>query len=456
MSLSEYSVESLLREIESKDQRIKDLEAANSKAESSIQKFYTQQKSLFDEFVLLRGKYDKTKLSVLDMLWKNCAPYHPDLKNIPSIFDHQIIETNECIGSYFLDKVIGEGQFAVVKTGYRNLNDKGERIDECAIKIINKEKINTLQSLKRLSAEIDILWYLHRSIYIIDIFDVVQSDSKLYLITEKGPSDLFDFFNKYSSGISEDGAKYIIAEIFKAIFYCHARGVSHRDLKPENILLDFDIENKKVNSLKLCDFGLATYCDDSTILTDFCGSPGFFSPEMLIKKEYIGFEVDLFSVGCIILNMLTGHKKFESIWMTAYDYENLKNVNVFEQEILDKQTKLTNYLPFSDDLNYMVLNLLSIDPAKRINKNDIIKHTYFDGWMQFDDETNIKSNLRISTTHNVHFIENPVKSTHSNKNTIEDSLPSINHPKTPNSNDMRKFLHDHNESEFIQLPKLNS
>jgi serine/threonine protein kinase len=82
-------------------------------------------------------------------------------------------------------------------------------------------------------------------------------------------------------------AKEIITCVLKAVLYCHDQGICHRDLKPENILLTFDKESGKCIDLKLCDFGLSTKFNSSSVLTDFCGSPGFFAPEMIISGRCV-------------------------------------------------------------------------------------------------------------------------------------------------------------------------
>jgi serine/threonine protein kinase len=121
-----------------------------------------------------------------------------------------------------------------------------------------------------------------------------------------------------------------------AIVYCHNVGVCHRDLKPENILLQFDIKEEKCISLKLCDFGLSTRYQENVPLKDFCGSPGFFAPEMITKGSYFGDKADIWSIGCVLLELVVGHEKFCDMWMTAYDYEILQDKEKFKQIIEEK------------------------------------------------------------------------------------------------------------------------
>ena len=135
--------------------------------------------------------------------------------------------------------------------------------------------------------------------------------------------------------------------VFKATLYCHDLGICHRDLKPENILLTFDKELGKCIDLKLCDIGLAAKISSNSMLSDFCGSPGFFAPEMIIAGKYHGDKADIWSVGCILLEMLFGHRKFIDIWMQAYDYEVLQDKAMFTEEIQLACASLSKHLNFS-------------------------------------------------------------------------------------------------------------
>jgi len=89
-----------------------------------------------------------------------------------------------------------------------------------------------------------------------------------------------------------------------------------RDLKPENILVDLT-KNEVV--VKICDFNLCAFLPpDSSILCDFVGSPGFFAPEALLTRSFCAIKADMYSFGCIALEMLASAKFFSVTWMEAF------------------------------------------------------------------------------------------------------------------------------------------
>ena len=218
-------------EIDVKDERIKELETTINKLNKSIKAFHIQQQALFEEFVTLRNKYDEHKSSLLSTLWEETLPYHPDLQSLPKFdLDNPPKEgkNGDVYGQYKVDDILGDGQFAVVKTCTRipspSLNNHTSNKHEhdtinppsiqhphtqhtpqhhhrksvhiqspemqqgdghMAIKIINKEKLLSINALKRLSCEIKVLYKLQNK-YIIQLYDVIHTQSYVCLIMERG------------------------------------------------------------------------------------------------------------------------------------------------------------------------------------------------------------------------------------------------------------------------------
>jgi len=345
------------------------LEVTSSKALASVQTFHTQQKQLFDEFVLLRRRYDEQKTQLLETLWDKCATSSPELSEIPDAEDEStFIEDDDHVGVYNLGEVLGEGQFALVRSctvSHSRGNKATHDFDaEYAIKLLNKERLLSFHSLKRVSNEVKILQSMNCP-YIVTIKDVIQTKKKLYIVTEKGGLDLFEFFDEHPDGVPESWARDIVACVLKGVLYCHEKQVCHRDLKPENILVKFNADSGTCESVKLCDFGLASEYTKGTPFTDFCGSPGFFAPEMIIQGSYFGDKVDIWSCGCIILELVLGHERFCETWMVPYDYEVMQDKVTFANEIKGTLGKLKVALDFSEELNSFIMQFLHMRASNR-------------------------------------------------------------------------------------------
>ena len=103
---------------------------------------------------------------------------------------------------------------------------------------------------------------------------------------DKGGDDLFDYFCERPEATSMKVTKCIMESVAKAVNFLHSKRICHRDLKPENILF-----NEITGEVKLIDFGLAVSVGSAERMrVDFCGSPGFFAPEMLIVGKYDVFK----------------------------------------------------------------------------------------------------------------------------------------------------------------------
>jgi serum/glucocorticoid-regulated kinase 2 len=104
--------------------------------------------------------------------------------------------------------------------------------------------------------------------------------------------------------LDEFTAKFLIAQIILALEYLHSKNIIYRDLKPENITVGDD------NFIKVIDFGLSKEIQNSDLIAkSFCGSPAYLSPE-IITGQGTSKATDIYSVGTILYEMLTGYPPF--------------------------------------------------------------------------------------------------------------------------------------------------
>lgn len=394
--LYSFSPADMLQELEQKEEEIEQLKSAARMTNDSIEKFHQNQEELYNEFAILSKKYDDQKSSHHLTLWTQTLPYHPELSAIPTEENSNYVENDNRIGKYEIGEQLGDGQYATVFnckliSNGSDINHNhsdfagefGSAAAEYALKILFKSKITTFQGLKRIANEIKLLKKFKNSSYVIHLIDVIHTKTKLYLITDKGGHDLFDFFELYSDGVPhESWAIEIIIKILSAVQYCHVNLICHRDLKPENILIKFDPDTGRCLDLKLCDFGLALRCNSpQDLLCDFCGSPGFFAPETFLNPNYSGMKADVWSMGCIFLELLVGNELFLNHWMVPYEPDVLQNKELFRREIHKSTAGLPSILKFSSNLNTMLTDLLQYDPNKRptaqqLLQSDWIKAVY--------------------------------------------------------------------------------
>ena len=112
----------------------------------------------------------------------------------------------------------------------------------------------------------------------------------------------------------------IVRNILNALNYAHQQGIVHRDVKPSNVLLDRD------NKAMLIDFGIALAMGEErrSCTGQIIGTPAYMSPEQIAKPKSLDYRSDVYSVGCVFYEMLTGRPPFvkgeEEVGDTDFQY----------------------------------------------------------------------------------------------------------------------------------------
>lgn len=371
----EGEFEVLLRKIDAQTKELSNKDEDHAKLIKSIEEAHKQKKELLTETSHLRHKYEKQKTALIAALWQHCAPFHPELAHIPVIPEERVVETIDGVDRYTFKRILGEGQFASVRVCH--LADGKSSPSALAIKIINKDRIASFSSMRRVSNEIEALKVL-KSKHTLAIHDVIQTPAYLYLVMDRGGLDLFCFFDAFPDGTSEQIGKDISLRILSAVAHCHKHKFCHLDLKPENVLVEFDSDSSKIINLKLCDFGMCSKFEDGIPKYDFCGSPGFFAPEMLIQRKYYGDKADVWSVGCIMLELFLGHQIFSDRWMQSYHHDGLKDSSKFEKAITTAISQLPYILPLSKEMVQLIMIMFQMDPVSRPSVLTLLNHACFD------------------------------------------------------------------------------
>lgn len=174
---------------------------------------------------------------------------------------------------------------------------------------------------------------------VVKLYKVFEDNHFIYLLMELCSNDTLEKLIHRRKRLSEVEARFYLKNILEGLRYIHDKNVVHRDMKPANLVISSKME------IKIADFGLA-----STIVNDrrrrtFCGTPYFIAPEIFDKKKGHSFEVDYWSLGIILYNMIYGCCPFVSD-------------NVEEVYSLIKKGKFYLNDEYGKDINDLIKSLL--------------------------------------------------------------------------------------------------
>ncbi|KAI1729903.1 protein kinase domain-containing protein [Ditylenchus destructor] len=249
---------------------------------------------------------------------------------------------------------LGSGTYGKVSLAY---DHKMER--EVAVKLIKKSAIENKQDLVRIRREIRIMSMLKHP-NIIQIYEVFENKDKIILVMEYASGgELYDYVSKFGS-LPESEARRIFRQITSAVLYCHKHKVAHRDLKLENILLDAN------NNAKIADFGLSNYFNEKNLLTTFCGSPLYASPEIINGTPYKGPEVGAYyepdapsTASMLVRNMLRVNpdRRADIDDIASHWWLNLEENMPVIQELPENQ--ITDHTPLTERAEIMIVQDLA-------------------------------------------------------------------------------------------------
>ncbi len=211
-----------------------------------------------------------------------------------------ITELNNSFPQLKITRLIGRGGMGAIYQARQTSLDR-----DVALKLIAKEVSQDPTFVERFEREAKTLAKLSHP-NIVTIYDFGYTpEGVAYLIME-----YVDGINlreaMKSRSVGPEDALDVVATICRALEYAHSRGVIHRDIKPENILLGED------GSLKVVDFGIAKIVDDSvrtptlTATRQVLGSLHYLAPEQLESPDQVDHRVDLYALGVVFYELLTG------------------------------------------------------------------------------------------------------------------------------------------------------
>ncbi|MQL74439.1 hypothetical protein Taro_006785, partial [Colocasia esculenta] len=305
--------------------------------------------------------------------------------------EEALLESCGGVDAYQILNKVGKGSYGVVfRARERETGDtvavKKMKVDAAAIR------------------EISLLRSLPGHPCIVSLKEVV-SDGRggptrdVYMVMEYMDSDLLGVIRGAKQPLSEGKAKYLMHQLLQGVYFLHANGVLHLDLKPSNLLLNREDE------LKVCDFGLSRRCiggvEKQQPYTNLVVTLWYRAPELLLMAEGYSSAVDMWSVGCIMAELLGRaplfpgrneldqlHQIFgvlgvpdEATWPGFASLCSDMNVDLACSGRQPYSNKLKEKLPWSSSFSEagydLLVRLLAYDPSRRLTAEETLNHPWF-------------------------------------------------------------------------------
>ncbi|ORZ41647.1 phospho-Cdk2 in complex with cyclin B [Catenaria anguillulae PL171] len=284
--------------------------------------------------------------------------------------------------SYSCVEKIGEGTYGVVYKA-RDLAT-GRLVALKRIRFDNDDNGVPATALREVALLIE---FNHPNI--VRLHDVTYSHRQLHLVYEFVDHDLKMFMDQTKNlPLPHTLCKSFTLQLLRALDFCHRHRIFHRDLKPQNILIDANY------NLKLADFGLARGINvPMRVYTHEVVTLWYRPPEILLGSKNYSFAVDIWSAGCILLEMLTGKAVFPGdseidqlfkifqlrgtpdprVWKEVADMPD------FQIEFPQWRGKpLESVVPNPPEYAlHLIENMLAYDPNLRYNAHQALAHPYF-------------------------------------------------------------------------------
>ncbi len=253
-------------------------------------------------------------------------------------------------GRYVVQAIVGTGGMAVV---YRAYDQKANRV--VAIKVLRPEFESDEEFVRRFSREAEAASKVSHE-NIVNMLDVGTDGDLRYIVMEYVDGTTLKELIRQRGTIPPDTAIRMTIRILAAVDHAHRNGIVHRDIKPQNILVDSN------GTVKVADFGIArlktqqtTVISDTEGSTTALGSVHYFSPEQA-RGEVADEKSDLYSVGVVMYEMLTGSVPFDGETSVSVA---LKHLNEAPKSMRQRRGNI------SKALDEVVMRALSKDAARR-------------------------------------------------------------------------------------------
>ncbi|KAL3470529.1 MAP kinase MpkA [Aspergillus californicus] len=312
---------------------------------------------------------------------------------------------------YTVTKELGQGAYGIVCAATNVQTGEGVAVKK--VTNVFSKKILAKRALR----EIKLLQHFrgHRNITCLYDMDIPRPDNfnETYLYEELMECDLAAIVR---SGQPLTDAHYqsFIYQILCGLKYIHSANVLHRDLKPGNLLVNADCE------LKICDFGLARGFsidpeENAGYMTEYVATRWYRAPEIMLSFQSYTKAIDVWSVGCILAELLGGRPFFKGRdyvdqlnqilhYLGTPNEETLRRIGSPRAQDYVRNLPFMPKIPFqrlfpnaNPDALDLLDRMLAFDPSSRVSVEEALEHPYLSIWHDASDEPS------CPTTFDFHF-----------------------------------------------------
>ncbi|KAL7717387.1 hypothetical protein QTN25_005203 [Entamoeba marina] len=277
-----------------------------------------------------------------------------------------------------LKKSGGYGTFGVVSPYQMNNSDTVVAMKRFRTKKTDETtRIQTFREIKYLRQ------FNHPNI--VKVIDIFYHQNVICMALEYHPTTLEQILPNIcntSINFNKDRLRKFIHQILNAVYYLHSNFlVIHRDIKPSNILIS------TIDDIVMCDFGNAVSFQTQHSIRGGVITPSYRAPELLLQPSTYAEAIDMWSVGCVFIEMFTGetlfnapddfgtialiNKYYEVDYLSCVtDIANIKN-EIINQDMLYEKTKAEK------NAMDLMTGLLNLNPPKRYGVEESLMHQYF-------------------------------------------------------------------------------
>uniref|UniRef100_A0A3B4B701 mitogen-activated protein kinase n=1 Tax=Periophthalmus magnuspinnatus TaxID=409849 RepID=A0A3B4B701_9GOBI len=217
---------------------------------------------------------------------------------------------------------------------------------------------------------------------LVNLLEVWKRRRRWYLVFEFVERTLLDELEQKPQGLELHTCRQYLYQILRATAFCHQHNVIHRDIKPENILIS------QGGVVKLCDFGFArtVSVSEGGAYTDYVATRWYRPPELLVGDTHYGKPVDVWAVGCLLLEMLTSQPLFPG----ESDLDQIHHIvrcfgEKIQRHVMETVTRVTTVTTVTRVTTVTTVTLtiifqgscLQMAPEQRPECSELLEHDFF-------------------------------------------------------------------------------